>query len=157
MSETIIRLPPEVVDVWQAICQLRTSSAHPTLSFTPDGKLVGDIGESIAASLYGLTLCTTRVRGVDGHSNDGRSVQIKTTGKLKRGPAFTPGNCSTDLLIFLVIDFQSETATIVYNGPEGPIREVLPEDFSGTVTLSYRQVCERDRQVADTERLLPLA
>jgi len=133
------------------------ASAHPTLAYTPDGKLVGDIGESMVATLYDLTLCTTKVRGVDAHTSDGRSVQIKTTGKLGRGPAFTPGNCSAEILIFLVIDFASQTATVAYNGPEGPIREMLPEDFSGTVTLSYNRVCERNRLIADADRLLVLA
>lgn len=55
--------------------------AFPGRLFTIDGRLVGDIGEVIAASEYKLTLHTTSQPGYDADTPDGRRVQIKATFK----------------------------------------------------------------------------
>jgi hypothetical protein len=51
----------------------------PGRPFTPDGHLVGSIGECIAAHYYGLTLCPPSTKGHDALCGDGRRVQIKAT------------------------------------------------------------------------------
>lgn len=47
--------------------------------FTPDGHLVGSIGEVIAAHDYGLELLPASAPTHDAVSGDGRQVQIKAT------------------------------------------------------------------------------
>ncbi len=47
--------------------------------FTIDGRLVGDIGEVIAALEYDIVLDEKSQPGYDGTTSDGRRVQIKAT------------------------------------------------------------------------------
>lgn len=53
--------------------------AYPGKPFTPDGRLVGDIGEVVASLAYGLTLNEGLTKHHDAVTDDGRNVQIKTT------------------------------------------------------------------------------
>ena len=48
--------------------------------FTPDGHLVGSIGEVVAEYIYDVKLTPGGTAQVDAHTSDGRSVQIKLTG-----------------------------------------------------------------------------
>jgi hypothetical protein len=137
--------------------RLRKHYEDTKLAFTLDGKLVGDLGEAIAAELFGLTLCKKRTPGVDGHAKDGRSVQVKATGLLSKGPAFTPGEGRADHLIFLRLDFKSATGTIGYNGPEEPVRLLLPVGFTGTKRVSLADTLAADALVAEAARLPRLA
>ena len=52
---------------------------YPGRCFTPDGHLVGSIGEVYAAEKYGLTLLETNREKHDALSADGRLIQIKIT------------------------------------------------------------------------------
>ena len=47
--------------------------------FTPDGPLIGSIGEVYAAEEYGLTLLEASSEKHDALSADGRLIQIKIT------------------------------------------------------------------------------
>ena len=49
--------------------------------FTPDGHLVGSIGEVVAEYIYGVRLSPNSTPQIDAHTSDGRSVQIKLTGE----------------------------------------------------------------------------
>jgi len=49
--------------------------------FTIDGRLVGDIGEVIAALEYDIVLDETSQPNYDGATSDGRRVQVKATFK----------------------------------------------------------------------------
>lgn len=65
--------------VFEGIRQLR--NVFPSKEFTIDGRLVGDIGETIAALEYDVQLYDVQVPGHDGHTTDGRRVQVKATFK----------------------------------------------------------------------------
>src|SRR4030042_3520704 len=65
--------------IFQGISQLKR--AFPGKEFTIDGRLVGDIGEVIAALEYDINLYSVLVAGHDGKTSDGRRVQIKATFK----------------------------------------------------------------------------
>ena len=52
---------------------------YPGRRFTPDGHLVGSIGEVYAAEKYGLALLETGSEKHDARSADGRLIQIKIT------------------------------------------------------------------------------
>jgi hypothetical protein len=53
--------------------------AFPNRAFTIDGRLVGDVGEVIAALEYDVTLREVSQPDHDATTPDGRSVQIKAT------------------------------------------------------------------------------
>ena len=63
--------------LFSAVSQLQ--EAYPGKPFTPDGRLVGDIGEVVASLAYALTLNEGLTKHHDAITDDGRNVQIKTT------------------------------------------------------------------------------
>lgn len=54
-------------------------SMFPGRHFTPDGHMVGSIGECLVADAYGLELMTASNKGYDAISNNGVKVEIKAT------------------------------------------------------------------------------
>lgn len=65
--------------IFQGIARLQ--KAFPNRAFTIDGRLVGDIGEVIAALEYDVTLDDVQQPDHDARTPDGRRVQIKATFK----------------------------------------------------------------------------
>lgn len=51
----------------------------PGRHFTPDGHMVGSIGECLVADAYGLELMTASNKGFDAISADGKQIEIKAT------------------------------------------------------------------------------
>ena len=147
------QLPDAVVTFCKAHAVLQAHFKSTGLRFTLDGRLVGDIAEALAADWFDLDLCKQRTRGVDAHTKHGRSVQIKSTGDEKRGPAFTPGDGIADHLLFLRINFGEGTVNIAYNGPEAPIREFLPSAIRGTATIPLSKILAADARVPPQHRL----
>jgi Family of unknown function (DUF6998) len=72
-----IPLPAPVTAIYRAVEQLRAE--YPQRKFTPDGHLVGHLGEVIAAKEFGLTLLRDAHPGHDATDPSGRLVQIKLT------------------------------------------------------------------------------
>ncbi len=63
--------------IFQGIAQLR--DALPNRAFTIDRRLVGDVGEVIAALEYDVVLHDVSQPNHDATASDGRNVQIKAT------------------------------------------------------------------------------
>lgn len=120
---------------------LRRQGSEVDLRFTLDGNLVGDIGEAIAAELFGIRLVETKAtEGYDGYAPDGTTtVQIKATGT-KRGPVFRNTPIKADHLLFFCLDFKSAIGTVIYNGPEAEARRKLGENFLGQRMASRSHV-----------------
>ncbi len=77
MSKERIR---EALDlIFRGIAILQTEFTNRR--FTIDGRLVGDIGEIIAAAEFDVVLDEVGQADHDGHTSDGRHVQIKATFK----------------------------------------------------------------------------
>jgi hypothetical protein len=150
---TTFEMEQVVKDFVKAHRRLRNRYKSTGLGFTLDGKLVGDLAEVIAAELFGLTLCERRTAGVDCHATDGRSVQVKATGLPSKGPAFTPGEGRAEHLIFLRLDFDNATGAIGYNGPEEPVRRLLPVGFTGTKRVRLTDIIRLDGLVSEAGRL----
>lgn len=51
----------------------------PGRHFTPDGHLVGSLGECLVADAYGLALMTASNKGYDAISDSGKKIEIKAT------------------------------------------------------------------------------
>ena len=104
-----IALPKAVAHILQAVEELE--AAYPGRKFTPDGHLVGSIGEVIAEKALGLTLCKVGQQGHDAVDAEGREVQIKMTW----GRSVAMYDASQRLVVFKAVS--SEEAEVVYDGP----------------------------------------
>lgn len=147
-------LPEPIVSLVLAQQALREHYASSKLTFTFDGKLVGDIGEAIAHDVFGVDLVHGSSEAVDGVAPDGRTVQVKASGT-GRGPAFRNTSAVADHLLFFHLDFRECSAKLLYNGPETLVRQLLPESFVNQRVISVNQVLEANTRVAETQRLRP--
>ncbi|WP_245280207.1 DUF6998 domain-containing protein [Pseudorhizobium pelagicum] len=150
---TVFTLPPIITDLVLARNRLRDHYRSSALDFTLDGNLIGDIGEAVAAELFGLKLSPRNGTGIDGHAPDGRSVQVKATGT-NRGPAFRMVDTRADHLLFLVFDVENLKGEVVYNGPEEPVIKLLPTSWVGQKAVSMAQIRRANARVLDDQRLL---
>jgi hypothetical protein len=108
-----IPLPSPVARIYQAVAELEKS--YPGRKFTPDGHLVGSIGEVIAAEAFGLTLHPASHPGHDAFDGNG-DVQIKMTGQTGRRVALY-ATCVRLVVLKVVSPHDAE---IVYDGPGEP-------------------------------------
>jgi hypothetical protein len=77
MSGKKIKLPACVAAIYRAVAELEEQ--YSPRKFTPDGHLVGSIGEVVAAEALGLKLYPMSRAGHDAYNANG-NVQIKMTG-----------------------------------------------------------------------------
>ena len=148
-----IELPRSMIAFYKAHQAMLADLNHPTLKFTLDGRLLGDIGEYLAEKHFGLTQSKKRRKGVDGDAPNGLTLQVKATQNELSGPSFSPGEGSAEHLLFLWLDFQGGLAKVIYNGPEGPVRALVKKDAKSTVTLKLANVQRLDEAVLKDERL----
>ncbi len=109
-----ISLPKPVAQIYEAVAQLEAE--FPGRKFTPDGHLVGSIGEVVAAKALGLTLYPASYFGHDAFDENG-DVQIKMTGKTGKNIALY-ATCRRLVVLKIV---SSHEAEIVYDGPGEPV------------------------------------
>jgi hypothetical protein len=92
------------------------------MTFALDGRLVGDIGELIAAEVFCLELLGTRKEKIDAKTTSGprRKIQIKATFK-EDGLSIKHGR---DYFIGLQFNDRGKFR-VVYNGPAAPVMRYL--------------------------------
>jgi len=146
------KLPAVIAELVCARNQVRDHYNVPGLAFTLDGKLVGDIGEAVAAELFGLKLVPGGRTGIDGHASDGRTVQVKATGT-GRGPVFRQVDTRADHLIFIDFDFANLEGEVVFNGPEHLALQNMPLTWQGQRPVSKAQIRSLNDLVAPEDRL----
>jgi len=74
-------IAPALKNIFLGIAQLRNSFEDKGKEFTVDGRLVGDIGEVIAASEYDVKLYPVQQADHDGETSARKKVQVKATFK----------------------------------------------------------------------------
>ncbi len=114
-SETPVN-PDHWTEVGELLASLyriveRLEVLFPGRKFTPDGHLVGSIGEVIAARMFGLELLSASAHDHDAITGDGRKVQIKFT-QGTRGVAL---RAEPDYLLVLRLA-PDRSLEVVYNG-----------------------------------------
>jgi hypothetical protein len=109
-----VPLPEPVAAIYRAVSELE--ALYPQRRFTPDGHLVGSIGEVVAAKALGLTLHRASYPGHDAFDKNG-DVQIKMTG----GKSVALYATCDRLVVLRVIS--PEEAEIVYDGLGKPAWE----------------------------------
>ena len=115
----------------------RLNSLFEGRPFTPDGHLVGSIGEVVAEYVYGLRLEPCSTPRIDARTDDKRSVQIKLTGGDSYGIRWSSQAevSHPDLLICLRLT--SEGFEEVYNGPfPVDLLRAKRDQSNGQVSLS---------------------
>lgn len=153
----VLQLPEEVRILAKAQRDLARHYKSTGLRFTLDGRLVGDIAEALALEHFDLELPKKRTGGVDALTRIGRkTVQIKATARVNAGPAFTPGRGFADYLLFFRIDFDANTASVLYNGPEAPVRALLPNGtWPGSKVITLAKILGLAQTVASEAALQP--
>ncbi len=107
--------------------------SYPGRKFTPDGHLVGSIGEVIVAEHYGLILLPNSTKTHDALSGDGKQVQIKATQVKSVSISLQP-----DYIIVIKL-FSDGSWEEVYNGPGKPVWEnagKMQKNGQRTISLS---------------------
>ena len=117
---------------------------------TIDGRLVGDIGEVIAALEYDIVLDETSQPGYDGTTSDGRRVQIKATFKDQLTFKTIP-----DYYLGFKLNADG-TYEEIYNGPGKRIAERFSHRKDiGQTLLSFpnKELKELSKDVPASERV----
>lgn len=84
---------------------------YPGRKFTPDGHLVGSIGEILVAEHYGLTLLPNSSETHDAVDQNGTLVQIKATQINRISISSEPEH------LFVIRIYQDGSWEEIYNGP----------------------------------------
>jgi hypothetical protein len=109
MTHPTSYVPELVKRLYDIVAELE--GHFPGRPFTPDGHLVGSIGEVLAAHRYALELFPCSTEGHDARSRDDRLVQIKAT----QGNAIAMRGPCDHLLVLRLLP--TGTSEEVYNGP----------------------------------------
>jgi hypothetical protein len=111
MGNDLRAIPGLVGQLFQTVQAL--NKIFPHRPFTPDGHLIGSIGEVVAADTYGLILEKCSHEGFDAKTETQQTVEIKLTGG--RSVAVSSDAKTPELLIVLKLDPNTGFEEI-YNG-----------------------------------------
>lgn len=134
-------------DLYQVVNRLER--LFPGRKFTPDGHLVGSIGEALAAYMFDLNLLPASAPGHDATTADGRTlVQIKLT----QGKSIALRSEPQHLV---VLRLDSDLAVeVVYNGSGATVWRNTGNLLSnGTRMISVSKLRKIDSDVSDMKRL----
>ena len=135
--------------IFQGIARLRDE--FPEKEFTVDGRLVGDIGEVVAALEYDIKLYDVLVAGHDGETPDGRRVQIKATFK----DSLTYRTVPDYYLGFRL--YEDGRHEEIYNGPGKYIYDRYKDRKGiGRDLLSFpnKELRKLSKDITDNERII---
>ena len=141
------RFPEIIRELYRLIDELE--QMFPGRHFTPDGHLVGSIGEALASYHYDITLFPASSKGHDGKKGR-RLVQIKAT----QGKTIALRGEPQHLLVLQL--GRDGNFYEIYNGPGGQVwAEVRhkPLPSNGQYQVSFSKLKELMRKVPESERL----
>lgn len=140
-------LPQKIRELYVLVTELE--AMYPGRHFTPDGHMIGSIGEVIAAEEYNLELFEASHPIHDAKTRDGkRLVQIKATQGNRIGL-----NESPDYLIVLRIARDGSYEEI-YNGPGAPIWKASGKmTKTGQRHITLTKLQKLQRMVTDEDRI----
>ncbi len=140
----------EIRTIYQAVKSLE--ERYPRRKFTPDGILVGTLGEVLAEEKYDLELLPPKTKAFDATDCRGRKVQIRcnqrNTAPLKRGA--TKG-------MFLALKLRPDgTIEQIFNGPASVAHQLTvgrKADSAGFVGLSHNKLRKLMESVPENKRV----
>jgi Family of unknown function (DUF6998) len=113
-QERLNRVRRLIKQLFGVVAELQEEFAADQRKFTPDGHLVGSIGEVIAAYAFDLKLLRSSNSVHDAETTDGKLVQIKLTGGKRVGLYSEPEH----LIVLQLAEMKVKT---IYNGPGGAV------------------------------------
>jgi len=121
----------------------------PGRHFTPDGHMVGSIGEAIAKYHYGIELYPPGRAVFDGHK-DGREIQIKAT--QRNNVDLKPAEGGTLLVLKLE---QNGDFDEIYNGDADRVWKSLSHRKAsrGEISISLKQLQTLQKSVRDHDKI----
>ena len=129
----------------------RLESIFPDRKFTPDGHLVGSIGEVIAARMFGLVLLPASAPDHDARAEDGRQVQIKFT----QGTRAVALRAEPEHLLVLRLA-PDRSLEVVYNGKgASPWYQSGKVQSNGQRPISLSRLRAINRGIPERDRLVP--
>jgi hypothetical protein len=148
--EAIAQVPRLVRELYKIVGEFEGLFQESGEKFTPDGHLVGSVGEVLAAHMYGLTLHSNSKQLHDATSPGGMQVQVKATGG-NRGVALRG---KPDHLIVLQLS-RDGAATEVFNGPGELVWKHCgkPQEANGQSPVSLSTLRALMHQVAESQRV----
>lgn len=130
----------------------------PDRRFTPDGHMVGSIGEVLAADDYGLTLFPAGAKGHDAVSKDGRKIQIKATQKNKKTKTNKVGLRSKPEHLLVLQILENGKTKGVYNGPGEPVwKKTGKRQSNGQKAITILMLSELFKCIPKKDRLKRVA
>ena len=143
-------VPDLVVALYEIVDSLET--IFPGRSFTPDGHLVGSLGECLAADAFGLTLNPASTEGYDAVAVDGKKVEIKATQRSSVSLSVVD-KVEADLLLVLQL-MRDGSFDVVYNGPASPAWDASGKpQKNGQRQISVSKLRRMQVEVDETLRL----
>jgi len=100
-----------VRSIFEACAELSRRSGR---SVSPDGHLVGSLGEIYAAQEFGLRLETASNAGFDAVDSQGQRVEIKTT--TRTSIALSASGMLAERLVVVQLNTETGAAQIIYDG-----------------------------------------
>lgn len=142
----IDQIPSIIERLYQLVAELE--KAFPGRPFTPDGHLVGSLGEVLASHYYALELLPCSSECHDAKAVDGRLVQVKATQGRSVALRAEPN-------YLLVIALQRDgTIEEVYNGPgREPWQNAGGVGKNGQRPISLSKLRILTRSVPNDQRL----
>ena len=126
----------------------------PGRHFTPDGHMVGSIGEALVADAFALTLEKTSNKGFDAVAAGGQRVEIKAT----QGKCVAFRSCPESTIIIKIM--KNGSFETIYNGPGKLIWDTMsmkPLPPNGQYQIRLNRLKELDKEVKDDQRIQPRA
>ena len=123
--------------VFEACNEITRRTGRPV---SPDGHLVGSLGEIFAAQRLELELMPPSTRGYDAIDSQGRKVEIKTT--TRRSIAFSANDTQAERLVVVILD-ELGNGHIAYDGLMKPALDAAgPQQSNGQRTLTLSKIIE---------------
>ena len=135
-----------VSSIYEAVAELE--DLYPGRHFTPDGHMVGSLGEVVASEWYDIELYEASHPVHDAFAPDGKQVQIKATQSGKIGMGDEP-----QYLIVLKLGRNGEF-TEIYNGPGKAAWEAAGKrQKTGQCHISLSKLKALSAQVDENKRV----
>ena len=142
----IEQVPKLVRDLYQTVNFLQ--ELFPDRPFTPDGHLVGSLGEVIAAPDYNLILLPPSTEGHDAQTSDGKRVEVKIT----QGEQVAFRSEPEHLLVLKLL--KDGSTREIYNGPGGaPWNQSGKMQKNGQRPISLSKLGSLMKTVSEDQRI----
>ena len=122
----------------------------PGRHFTPDGHMVGSIGECLVADAYGLKLMTASNKGYDAVSDSGLKIEIKATQSSSAAFRSEPEHT---IVIQILPDGNFDE---IYNGPGKLVWDQFRDKelpTNGQFQISLNKLRALNGKVGESERV----